>query len=247
MKKALLCGLSAAMLLALVLVACNKPQADQPTEPDPSPTPSAVQTQPEEANEPVNQVEQMSINTQQEADTRREATLMDLLELFQTVYDCRADWISLGEGEEVLELLELEEVNFQVEANPDVIYPADMQNRYLEWKAIYYGTTELVSAEEQQTTNISGSSTTTTTTTTTTTQTSSVDQSKLDTGFEADIDPETGDIYYWNPNTTGDLGTDVTGGKSPMDFMGMTEQDKIDQEYISEHGYLDMSKVGFGE
>ena len=34
-----------------------------------------------------------------------------------------------------------------------------------------------------------------------------------------------------------------------MDFMGVgdTEQDMVDQEYISEHGYLDMSKVGFGE
>lgn len=238
MKKALLCGLSAAMLLALVLVACNKPQADQP---DPAPTPSAVQTEPaEETNEP-SQAEQMSVSTQQEVDTRREATLMDLLELFQAVYDCRADWISLGETEEVLELLELEEVNFQVELKPDVIFPADIQNQYLTWKAIYYGTTEPVPAEQQQqTTDMEENSTTTTMT-----QTGSVDASKLDTGFEADIDPETGDIYYWNPNTTGDLGVDVTGGKSPMDFMGETEKEF--QQYIDEHAYLDPSKVGFGE
>ena len=65
----------------------------------------------------------------------------------------------------------------------------------------------------------------------------------LDTGFEADIDPETGDIYYWNPNTTGDLGVDVTGGKSPMDFMNIDDG----TEAKDSNGYLDMSKVGFGE
>ena len=223
-------AIALAFVLLLVVIG-YKAQGEHQADMSPEETVKVEETPPAETNEPVNQVEQMSINTQQEVDTRREATLMDLLDLFQTVYDCRADWISLGETEEVLELLELEEVNVQVAINPDVMYPADIQNQYLTWKAIYYGTTEPVSAEQQQNTNTSGNSTTTTTTTPAPTQT----ETPASTG-NSEI-PQL---------VSGDLGIDVTGGKTPMDFWVDPDLDPQVQEVRNSGFFVDMSKVGFG-
>ena len=154
MKKALLCGLSAAMLLALVLVACNKPQADQPTEPDP--TPPAVQTEPvetpepEESNELVNQVEQMSVNSQQEVvDTRRLATEEELLKIFQLSYEFGQIFASTGYSDEDVLEEELFRLNSFIENSDDFRVPDDVEVQYIKWRVLNHGTATPVSAEQQ--------------------------------------------------------------------------------------------------
>ena len=173
MKKALLCGLSAAMLLALVLVACNKPQADQPTEPDP--TPPAVQTEPvetpepAETNEPVNQVEQMSVNSQQEVDTRRLATEEELLKIFQLSYEFGQIFANTGYSDEDVLTEELFRLTGFIESPDDFRMPDDVEVQYIKWRVLNHGTATPVPAEQHQTTNTAGA------TTTTTPQTDSVD------------------------------------------------------------------------
>ena len=239
MKKALLCGLSAAMLLALVLVACNKPQADQPTEPDP--TPPAVQTQPaeapepEETNEPVNQVEQMSVNTQQETDTLRLATEEELLKIFQLSYEFGQIFANTGYSDEDVLAEELFRLNGFIENPDDFRVPDDVEVQYIKWRVLNHSqepeATEAPSSNPQTDNNQaepvnaqtggSGGTTQTSTGTTNTQQGSLVQQP-----------------------SSGDLAVDVTGGKSPMDFM---DRDEEAQKRIDESGaFLDMSKVGFG-
>ena len=170
MKKALLCGLSAALLLALVLVACNKPQADQPTEPDP--TPSAVQTEPVEtpAAEPT-----AKVGEAQPMAARTNLTQKELTEYFEAAYNAGQIYADLGYDEDSLIEQELKELSYFVEDGTSN-WPDDVNIQYLTWRILNH------SQEPEDL----------------------IDQNIINQGFEADIDPETGDIGYWNPNTEED-------------------------------------------
>ena len=170
MKKALIYGLSAALLLALVLVACNKPQADQPTEPDP--TPSAVQTEPVEtpAAEPTAKVDEAQPMT-----ARTNLTQKELTEYFEAAYNAGQIYADLGYDEDSLIEQELKELSYFVE-DGTAKWPDDVNVQYLTWRILNH------SQEPEDL----------------------IDQNIINQGFEADVDLETGDIGYWNPNTEED-------------------------------------------
>ena len=174
MKKALLYGLSAVMLLSLT--ACGTAQANQPDEP--SPTPSAVHTEPPQESPavtpaPENAVEPLSAG--------RELTDEELVKEFEGAYEAGKACIELGLDEETAISLELTDLNSGFDFRSDIKKPDNLEYQYMTWR-------DEAHPEVPPETY--------------------VDQNILDDGFEVDIDPETGDVGYWNPNTEEDPLTD---------------------------------------
>ena len=226
-------AIALALVLLLAVIGC-KAQGEHQADVPPEETAQLEETQPvatpepEESNEPVNQVEQMSVNSQQEVDTRRLATEEELLKMFQLSYEFGQIFASTGYSDEDVLTEELFRLNGFIESPNDFRVPDDVEVQYIKWRVLNHSqepeVTEAPASNTQQVPN------TTTTTTTTTAQTGST----ASTG-----DDGTAQL------TSGDLAVDVTGGMNPMDFMGLHE-DQV-EEVKNSNGYLDMSKVGFGE
>ena len=132
MKKALLYGLSAVMLLSLT--ACGTAQANQPDEPDTT-SPSAVQTEPPQetvvpSDKPDNVVEPLSANG-----SVKDATGTELYTIFEQGYQGGQIYVEFGLSEDELILMELGEVESILGARTDVKTPADLESQYRAWRA----------------------------------------------------------------------------------------------------------------
>ena len=135
MKKALLCGLSAVMLLSLT--ACGTAEAGEPNGPDPKHTPSAVETEPPQeavvpSEKPDNVVEPLSANLG--AGTRK-PTQEELNELYERAYVSGDDLRGVLPDEDIIDI-ELVELSFIVSVeNADLETPADLEAQYRAWRA----------------------------------------------------------------------------------------------------------------
>ncbi len=132
MKKALLYGLSAVMLLSLT--ACGTAQANQPDEPDTT-SPSAVQTEPPQesavpSEKPDNAVEPLSGNG-----GVKDAAGTELYTIFEQGYQGGQIYIEFGLSEEELILMEVAEVESILSVRTDVKAPADLESQYRAWRA----------------------------------------------------------------------------------------------------------------
>lgn len=136
MKKALLYGLSAAMLLSLT--ACGTAQANQPDEPDTT-SPSAVQTEPPQesavpSDQPDNVVEPLSANGE-----ARELTEDELVKEFEATYAAGEEFSALLVEDESNELVvldfELEDINLRFDNRSDIKKPANLDEQYMNWRA----------------------------------------------------------------------------------------------------------------
>ena len=228
-------AIALAFVLLLVVIGC-KAQGEHQADVPPEETAQLEETQPvatpepEESNEPVNQVEQMSVNSQQEVDTRRLATEEELLKIFQLSYEFGQIFANTGYSDEDVLTEELFRLNGFIESPNDFRVPDDVEVQYIKWRVLNHSqepeVTEAPASNTQQVPN------TTTTTTTTTTQ--------------AGTPASTGDDGTAQL-TSGDLAVDVTGGMSPMDFMNREDDAKRQEDINNSGAFLDMSKVGFGE
>ena len=129
MKKALLYGLSAVMLLSLT--ACGAAQANQPDEPPTTPTPSAVQTEPPQESPavtpaPENAVEPLSAG--------RELTDEELVKEFEGAYEAGKACIELGLDEETAISLELTDLNSRFDFRSDIKKPDNLEYQYMTWR-----------------------------------------------------------------------------------------------------------------
>ena len=132
MKKALLYGLSAVMLLSLT--ACGTAQANQPDEPDTT-SPSAVQTEPPQesavpSDKPDNVVEPLSANG-----SVKDATGTELYTIFEQGYQGGQIYAEFGLSEDELILMEVGEVESILGVRTDVKAPADLESQYRAWRA----------------------------------------------------------------------------------------------------------------
>ena len=132
MKKALLYGLSAVMLLSLT--ACGTAQANQPDEPDTA-SPFAVQTEPPQetvlpSDKPDNVVEPLSANG-----SVKDATGAELCTIFEQGYQGGQIYAEFGLSEDELILMELGEVESILSVRTDVKAPADLESQYRAWRA----------------------------------------------------------------------------------------------------------------
>lgn len=132
MKKALLYGLSAVMLLSLT--ACGTAQANQPDEPDTT-SPSAVQTEPPQesavpSDKPDNVVEPLSANG-----SVKDATGTELCTIFEQGYQGGQIYAEFGLSEGELILMEVGEVESILGVRTDVKAPADLESQYRAWRA----------------------------------------------------------------------------------------------------------------
>ena len=229
-----------AFVLLLVVIGC-KAQGEHQADVPPEETVKVEETQPvatpepEATNEPVNQVEQMSVNTQQETDTLRLATEEELLKMFQLSYEFGQIFASTGYSDEDVLEEELFRLNSFIENPDDFRVPDDVEVQYIKWRVLNHSqepeVTEAPASNPQTDNNQaepvntqtggSGGTSQTSTGTTNTQQGSLVQQP-----------------------SSGDLAVDVTGGKSPMDFIGNGSE--TDEEVKNSGAYLDWSKVGFG-
>ena len=133
MKEALLYGLSAVMLLSLT--ACGTAQANQPDEPDPKHTTSAVQTEPPQetvvpSDKLDNVVEPLSANG-----SVKDATGTELDTIFEQGYQGGQIYAEFGLSEDELILMELGEVESILGVRTDVKAPADLESQYRAWRA----------------------------------------------------------------------------------------------------------------
>lgn len=127
MKKALIYSLSLALLLVVVLVACHKPQADQPdaSQPDPAAvsTPADVSTpEPEKHTAP----EQLSSRA-----GLSEITHDELLNVFQQEYDTSKD-LYHSDSEDTIQG-ELLAIQITVEGMGKAL-PSDYEAQYRAWR-----------------------------------------------------------------------------------------------------------------
>lgn len=135
MKKALLYGLSAVMLLSLT--ACGTAEAEQPDEPDPKHTTAAVQTEPpQESAVPSdkldNAVEPLSANG---SVTTRELTQEELSGFYERAYLSGDEFRGVLPDEEIIDI-ELIELSFIVSVeNADLIAPENIEGSYRAWRA----------------------------------------------------------------------------------------------------------------
>lgn len=151
MKKALLYGLSAVMLLSLT--ACGTAQANQPDEPDTT-SPSAVQTEPPQesavpSDKPDNVVEPLSANGE-----ARELTEDELVKEFEATYAAGEEFSALLVEDESNELVvlefELEDINLRFDNRSDIKKPANLDEQYMNWRAeAHPGTTTQASGREE--------------------------------------------------------------------------------------------------
>lgn len=134
MKKALLYGLSAVMLLSLT--ACGTAQANQPDEPDTT-SPSAVQTEPPQesavpSDKPDNVVEPLSANG---SVTAREPTQEELSGFYERAYLSGDEFRGVLPDEDIIDI-ELVELSFIVSVeNADLIAPENIEDSYRAWRA----------------------------------------------------------------------------------------------------------------
>lgn len=133
MKKALLCGLSAVMLLSLT--ACGTAEAGEPNGPDPKHTPSAVETEPPQetvipSDKPDNVVEPLSANG-----GVKDATGTELYTIFEQGYQGGQIYAEFGLSEDELILMEVAEVESILSVRTDVKAPADLESQYRAWRA----------------------------------------------------------------------------------------------------------------
>ena len=136
MKKALLYGLSAVMLLSLT--ACGTAQANQPDEPDTT-LPSAVQTEPPQetvvpSDKPDNMVELLSAN----GEVAKEVSSEELHKIFELGYQNGQDYKELGLDGEDLIIMEITEVQYIFEGRIDITAPLDLEEQYRAWRAENY-------------------------------------------------------------------------------------------------------------
>lgn len=135
MKKALLYGLSAVMLLSLT--ACGTAQANQPDEPDTT-SPSAVQTEPpQESAVPSdkldNAVEPLSANG---SVTTRKPTQEELNGFFERAYVSGDDLRDIFEDEDEMIAMEMNELTYILTVErADLETPADLEAQYRAWRA----------------------------------------------------------------------------------------------------------------
>lgn len=128
MKKALLYGLSAVMLLSLT--ACGTAQANYPDEPDQKHTTSAVQSEPPQEvivpnDKPDNMVEPLSANG-----SVKDATGTELYTIFEQGYQSGQIYVEFGLSEDELILMEIGEVESILGVRTDVKAPADLKSQY---------------------------------------------------------------------------------------------------------------------
>ena len=134
MKKALLYGLSAVMLLSLT--ACGTAQANQPDEPDTT-SPSAIQTEPPQetvvpSEKPDNVVEPLSANGNV---TTREQTQEELSGFYERAYLSGDEFRGVLPDEDIIDI-ELVELSFIVSVeNADLIAPENIEGSYRAWRA----------------------------------------------------------------------------------------------------------------
>lgn len=134
MKKALLYGLSAVMLLSLT--ACGTAQANQPDEPDTT-SPSAIQTEPPQetvvpSEKPDNVVEPLSANGNV---TTREQTQEELSGFYERAYLSGDEFRGVLPDEDIIDI-ELVELSFIVSVeNADLIAPENIEDSYRAWRA----------------------------------------------------------------------------------------------------------------
>lgn len=147
MKKALLYGLSAVMLLSLT--ACGTAQANQPDEPDTT-SPSAVQTEPPQesavpSDKPDNAVEPLSGNG-----GVKDAAGTELYTIFEQGYQGGQIYVEFGLSEDELILMEVAEVESILSVRTDIKAPADLESQYRAWRAeAHPGTTTQASGREE--------------------------------------------------------------------------------------------------
>lgn len=132
MKKALLYGLAAVMLLSLT--ACGTAQANQPNEPDTT-SPSAVQTEPPQetvvpSDKPDNVVGPLSANG-----NVKDATGTELYTIFEQGYQGGQIYVEFGLSEDELILMEIGEVESILGVRTDVKAPVDLESQYRAWRA----------------------------------------------------------------------------------------------------------------
>ena len=132
MKKALLYGLSAVMLLSLT--ACGTAQANQPDEPDTT-SPSVVQTEPPQeaavpSDKPDNVVEPLSANG-----NVKDATGTELYTIFEQGYQGGQIYVEFGLCEDELILMEIGEIESILGVRTDIEAPADLESQYRAWRA----------------------------------------------------------------------------------------------------------------
>ena len=124
-------------------------------------------------------IEDNAISSQiieEELKDNREPTEEEKIEIFESVYDFCKIFSGLGLSDSKVLEYELAELNARFDSRMDFTKPADIETQYLAWRL-----QEVKEAEPPQE--------------------EVVDQSNIDAGFEADIDPNTGEVNYWNPNT----------------------------------------------
>lgn len=135
MKKALLYGLSAVMLLSLT--ACGTAKAEQPDEPDPKHTTSAVQTEPPQesavpSDKSDNVVEPLSANG---SVTTRAPTQEELSGFYERAYLSGDEFRGVLPDADIIDI-ELIELSFIVSVeNADLIAPENMEDSYRAWRA----------------------------------------------------------------------------------------------------------------
>lgn len=133
MKKALLYGLSAVMLLSLT--ACGTAEAEPSDGPDPAHTTSAVQTEPPQETPavtaaPDNVVEPLSANG-----GVKDAAGTELYTIFEQGYQGGQIYAEFGLSEDELILMELGEVESILSVRTDIKAPADLEAQYRAWRA----------------------------------------------------------------------------------------------------------------
>ena len=147
-------AIALAFVLLLAVIGC-KAQGEHQADVPPEETAHVEETQPvatpepEESNEPANQVEQMSVNSQQEVDTRRLATEEELLKMFQLSYEFGQIFANTGYSDEDVLTEELFRLNGFIESPNDFRVPDDVEVQYIKWRVLNHGTATPVSAEQQ--------------------------------------------------------------------------------------------------
>lgn len=204
--------------LSSQLVGCGTSESQEPTQQCPQHTEEVKESTQIITSQPKgteSNIEDNAISSQiieEELKDNREPTEEEKIEIFESVYDYCTIFSDLGLSDsEVLEY-ELAELNARFDLRMDFTKPADIETQYLAWRP-----QEVKEAEPPQE--------------------EVVEQSNIDVGFEADIDPNTGEVNYWNPNTV----EEPTNPGVVIDYGGQSGQVKADPDKTQsaqDAGYL---------